>query len=109
MLIWGCSCNSWAAAEGGGGKTYRVNLGGEKVPQSVLSKTTLGGHTEIGVGLVGGGERIVGGGSKNIFGEGFFARIYGMFSTPPSFPPPFAPLSDLNRGKRKRPKIYPQK
>ena len=29
-----------------------------------------------------GGKRIVGGGSKNVFGEGFFRRIYGMFSTP---------------------------
>ena len=30
----------------------------------------------------GGEKRIVGGGSKNVFGEGFFRQIYGMFSTP---------------------------
>ena len=35
---------AWAAAEGGGSKIYRVNLGGGggNVLQSVLSKTTFG-------------------------------------------------------------------
>ena len=33
---------AWAVAEGGG-KTYRVDLGGENVLQSVLSKSTFGG------------------------------------------------------------------
>ena len=33
----------------------------------------------------GGGKRIIGGGSKTVFGKGF----YGMFSPPLSFPPPF--------------------
>ena len=37
----------------GGGKTYRVNLGGGNVPQGVLSKTTFGGLKKLGFGLVG--------------------------------------------------------
>ena len=98
----------WAAAEGGGGgKTYRVNLGGGgNVLQSVLSKTTFGGLRNWGWSgrclfllremtesrQKRGGKRIVDGGSKNVFGEGFFAEFYGMFSTPLSFPPPLAAL-----------------
>ena len=41
----------------------------------------------------GGGERIVGGGSKNVFGEGFYAEFTVCFPPPRVFHPPL-PLSD---------------
>ena len=87
---------TWAAAEGGG-KTYRVNLGGGDVLQSVLSKTTFGGLRNWGLVWslplsfkgsdrespnTGGAKRIVGGGSKNVFGEGFFAEFTVCFLPP---------------------------
>ena len=87
----------WAAAEGGGAKRIRVNLGGgEIVLQSVLSKTTFGGLRNWGWSgrclfllreMTGsrqkrGGKRIVGGGSENVFGEGFFAEFTVCFPPP---------------------------
>ena len=86
---------SWAAAEGGG-KTYHVNLGGGNVLQSVLSKTTFGGLRNWGWSgrrlfllremtenrQKGGGKRVVGGGSKNVFGEGFYAEFTVCFPPP---------------------------
>ena len=94
----------------GGGKTYRVNLGGRKrtaecalqnhfwrpqklglvwsVPLSFnkgndRESPKRGGKTYRRWGFKNG---------KNVFGEGFLRRIYGMFSTPLSFPPPLAAL-----------------
>ena len=97
-----------AAAEGGGQNVSREFGGGGNVLQSVLFITTFGGlrnwgcsgrclfllreMTESRQKGGGGGGRIVGGGSKNVSGEGFFSRIYDMFSTPLTFPPPLAAL-----------------
>ena len=85
-----------------GGKTYRVNLGGGNVLQSVLSKTTFGGLRNWGwsgrcLFLLremtesrqkrGGGNVLWVGGSKNVFGEGFFAEFTVCFP-PPEFSTP---------------------
>ena len=87
-----------------------MNLGAENVLQSVLSKTTFGGLRIWGWSgrclfllremtesrqKKGGGKRIVGGGSKNVFGEGFFADFMVCFP-PPEFSTPLGPwpLSD---------------
>ena len=83
---------------GGGGKTYHVNLGGGgNVLRSVLSKTTFGGLRNWGWSgrclfplremrescQKGGGDVSQVGGSKDVFGEGF----YGMFPPPRVFHP----------------------
>ena len=83
-----------------------MNLGGGNVLQSVLSKTTFGGLRNWGWSgrclfllremtesrQKRGGKRIVGGGVQKRFWGGVLRRIYGMFSTPLSFPPPLAAL-----------------
>ena len=92
----------------GGGKTYRVNFwGGENVLQSVLSKTTFGGLRNWGWSgrrlflsremtesrqKMGGGKTYRRRGVQKRLWGGVFRRIYGMFSTPLSFPPPLAAL-----------------
>ena len=90
-----------------GGQNVSREFGGrQNVLQSVLSKTTFGGlgnrgwsgrflflkreMTESRQKRV--GKRVVGGGSKNVFGEGFYAEFTVCFPTPLSFPPPFAAL-----------------
>ena len=103
----------WAAAEGGAKRIAWIWGGGENVLQSVLSKTTFGGHRNWGwsgrcLFLLremteshqkgGGAKRIVGGGSKNVFGEGFFAEFKVCFPPPWVFHPP-RPLSDCAAGK----------
>ena len=101
--------STWAAAEGGG-QTYRVNLGG--VGGKRTAECALQNHfcRPQKLGLVwsvplswkgndrespkkGGEKRIVGGGSKNVFGQGFFAEFTVCFPTPRVFHPPW-PLSD---------------
>ena len=87
---------------------YRVNLGGGgNVLQSVLSKTTFGGLRNWGWSVRclfllrevtesrqkgGGGETYRRWGVQKRFWGGVFRRIYGVFSTPLSFPPPLAAL-----------------
>ena len=99
----------WTAADGGG-KTYRVNLGGENVLQSVLSKTTFGGLRNWGWSgrclfllremtesrQKRGGKMYRRRGSKNVFGEGFFAEFTVCFPPPWVFHPPW-PLSEMGR------------
>ena len=97
----------WAAAEGGGQNVSReFGGGGERTAEGALQNHSwrpqkLGLVWSVPLSYIremtescqkkGGGERTVGGRSKNVFGEGF----YGMFSTPLSFPPPPRPLSDF--------------
>ena len=86
----------WAAAEGGGNISRELG-GGGNVLQSVLSKTAFGGLKNWGWSgrclfllreitesrqTRGGGKRIVGGVSKNVFGEGFFAEFTVCFPPP---------------------------
>ena len=92
---------------GGQNVSREFGGGGGNVLQSVLSKTTFGGLRNWGwsgrcLFLLremtesrqkrGGGKRIAAGGVQKRFWGGVFRRIYGMFSTPLSFPPPSAAL-----------------
>ena len=96
----------WAAAEGGAKRIAWI-WGGENVLQSVLSKTTFGGLRNWGWSgrclfllremtesrqKKGGGKTYRRWGVQKRFWGGVFRRIYGMFSTPLSFPPPSAAL-----------------
>ena len=87
----------------GGGQNVSREFGGENVLQSVLSKTTFRGLRNWGwsgrcLFLLremtesrqkrGGGETYRRWGVQKRFWGGVFRRIYGMFSTPLSFPPP---------------------
>ena len=67
---------------GGGGANF-IFMGVGIFP--ILRKMTR-------VAKKGGGKRIVGGGVQKRFWGGALRRIYGMFSTPLSFPPPLAAL-----------------
>ena len=99
-----CLGSGW----GGGGKAYRVNLGGGgkgNVLQSVLAKTTFGGLRNSGWSgrclfllremtescQKGGRETYRRWGSKNVCGEGFFAEFTVCFPPPWVFHPPWPP------------------
>ena len=93
---------------GGGGKTYRVTLGGGKRTAECALQNhfwrpqksglvwsvplSFKGNDRESPKKGGGGKRIVGWGVQKRFWGGVFHRIYGMFSTPLSFPPPLAAL-----------------
>ena len=95
---------NWAAAEGG--QTYRMNLGegGKRTaecalqnhfwrPQKLVWSVPLsfkGNDRESP--KKGGGETYRRWEVQKRFWGGVFRRIYGMFSTPLSFPPPLAAL-----------------
>ena len=81
----------------GGGKTYRVNLGGGKRTAECALQNHFWRPQKLGLvwsvplsfkgndresPKKGGGKRIVGGGSKNVFGEGFFAEFTLCFPPP---------------------------
>ena len=87
---------SWAAAEGGG-KTYRVNLGGGKRTAECALQNHFWRPQKLGLVWSvplsfkgndrespkrGGGETYRGWGSKNVFGEGFFAEFTVCFPPP---------------------------
>ena len=101
----------WAAAEGGAKRIAWIWGGGKRTAECALQNhfwrpQKLGLVWAVPLSFKGndrespkkgGGKRIVGGGSKNVFGGGVFRRIYGMFSPPPEFSTPLG-RSLMNAG-----------